>query len=574
KPHASYPFFHLRASSRKISEINVQGIAMGEISYFQHPMIRYGSLEERTYQVSIFKACLKAPTLVVLATGLGKTAIAAMVIAERLYRYKNTRALMMAPTRPLVEQHTRFLRNVLNIDGDHIVSLSGLLSPGERASLWAHAKVVVATPQVVLNDLNSGLVPLESYSIVVFDEAHRAVGDYPYVPIARKYWEISWYPLVLGLTASPGNRLEDIIEVCTNLGIYNIEFRSERDLEVRKYIFKKNIEVIRVEVSKDVLVARRLLLDVLRSILRNLKSLGILDIDDPARISVKQLVETLEKVSSSDFKNPQKPKIMMLLGLSLRLHHAIEILDRHGPDFATKYLKESLFKRGDKSSALMVNDQRVLLAYNLIKNKRNPKVDKIIEILNKALNEEGIPKAIVFVEYRDVANYLEHVINEKVPNAKAKLFVGQGYRKGVGMSQREQLEVIERFRRGDYNVLIATSVAEEGLDIPETDLVIFYEAIPSKVRTIQRKGRTGRHREGKVVILVSHTDYDVTKDTIYYHVTKEAEEKIRRLIKLALPKIREKNRELYNEFLIRNDIIKKSTKKRSTIFDFLKEDKI
>jgi len=545
---------------------------MEEIAYFQHPLIKYGSLEERSYQVSIFKACLKAPTLVVLATGLGKTAIAAMVIAERLHKYKNTRALMMAPTRPLVEQHTKFLREVLSVDSDKIVSLSGLLSPSERVSMWSHAKVVVATPQVVLNDLENGYVPLESYSIVVFDEAHRAVGDYPYVPIAKRYWEDAWYPLVLGLTASPGNRLEDIIEVCENLGIYNIEFRSERDPEVKKYIFKKDVQVIRVDVPREVLMARRLLLDVLKSIFKSLKSLNVLDTDDPSKISVRQLVELLDKISSEG-NDPQRPKIMMLLGLSLRLYHALEILDRHGPGFAARYLRESLFKRGGKGSALMVNDQRVLLAYNLIKNKRSPKVEKVVEILNNAINVEGIPKAIVFVEYRDVASFLEKAINENVPNARAKLFVGQGYRKGVGMSQREQLEIIERFRRGEYNVLIATSVAEEGLDIPETDLVVFYEAIPSKVRTIQRKGRTGRHRKGKVIILVSHTDYDSTRDSIYYYVTKEAEEKIKRLIKRAIPEIKKKNREIYREFLVKNGILEeKRPKRRPTVFDFIEED--
>jgi len=545
---------------------------MEEIAYFQHPLIKYGSLEERSYQVSIFKSCLKAPTLVVLATGLGKTAIAAMVIAERLHKYKNTRALMMAPTRPLVEQHTKFLREALRVDSNKIVSLSGLLSPSERVSMWSHAKVVVATPQVVLNDLENGYVPLESYSIVVFDEAHRAVGDYPYVPIAKRYWEDAWYPLVLGLTASPGNRLEDIIEVCENLGIYNIEFRSERDPEVKKYIFKKDVQVIRVDVPREVLMARRLLLDVLKSIFKSLKSLNVLDTDDPSKISVRQLVELLDKISSED-NDPQRPKIMMLLGLSLRLYHALEILDRHGPDFAAKYLRESLFKRGGKGSALMVNDQRVLLAYNLIKNKRSPKVEKVVEILNNAINVEGIPKAIVFVEYRDVASFLERTINDNVPNARAKLFVGQGYRKGVGMSQREQLEIIERFRKGEYNVLIATSVAEEGLDIPETDLVVFYEAIPSKVRTIQRKGRTGRHRKGRVIILVSHTDYDSTRDSIYYYVTKEAEEKIKRLIKRAIPEIKKKNREIYREFLVKNGILEeKRPKKRPTVFDFIEED--
>lgn len=75
------------------------------------------------------------------------------------------------------------------------------------------------------------------------------------------------------------------------------------------------------------------------------------------------------------------------------------------------------------------------------------------------------------------------------------------------MKQEEQAQVLESFRRGEFSVLVATSIAEEGLDIPEVDLVIFYEPIPNEIRYIQRRGRTGRRTSGSVIILVA-------KDTI------------------------------------------------------------
>jgi len=500
------------------------------------------------------RTCVRAPTLVVLATGLGKTAIAARVIAERLHKYPNTRALFMAPTRPLVEQHKTFLRRVMKIDVDKIVSLSGHISPEDRISLWTHAKIVVATPQVVLNDIERGIVPLESYSILVFDEAHRAVGDYPYVHIAKKYWEVAWYPLVLGLTASPGNRIEDLIEICTNLGIYNIEFRSESDPEVRKYLFEKKIRIVRVKMPQNALIARKLLADALSTILSLLKSMKIISSESPNKVSIRELTEKMEMISEAEMDQNTKSRALMYLGMALKLHHAIEVLDRHGPGFAREYLKEAIFKKGTRTSAVLTNDERILLAYNMLKDLENPKVEKVLEIVDEALNKRGVPKIIVFVEYRDVAKQLEELINQKVPNAKARIFIGQGLRKGVMMSQKEQIRVIESFRRGEYNVLVATSVAEEGLDIPETDLIIFYEAIPSKVRTIQRKGRTGRHRKGEIVILVSYTETGVTRDQIYFYVTSGAEKKIRDMIRRAMPKIKEKNKDLYKEFLERNGL--------------------
>ena len=66
-----------------------------------------------------------------------------------------------------------------------------------------------------------------------------------------------------------------------------------------------------------------------------------------------------------------------------------------------------------------------------------------------------------------------------------------------GLSQKKQIAALTRFREGEFKVLIATSVGEEGLDVPSTDLVIFYEPVPSEIRSIQRKGRTGRSASGK-----------------------------------------------------------------------------
>jgi Fanconi anemia group M protein len=87
--------------------------------------------------------------------------------------------------------------------------------------------------------------------------------------------------------------------------------------------------------------------------------------------------------------------------------------------------------------------------------------------------------------------------------------IGQSERSGKkGLKPREQIEVLDKFRKGDYNVLVATSVAEEGLDIPSADLVIFYEPVASEIRTIQRRGRTGRHREGEVMVLIAEGTRD------------------------------------------------------------------
>ena len=59
----------------------------------------------------------------------------------------------------------------------------------------------------------------------------------------------------------------------------------------------------------------------------------------------------------------------------------------------------------------------------------------------------------------------------------------------------------QKFRSGAFNVIVATSIGEEGLDIMEVDLVISFDANISPLRMIQRMGRTGRKHDGRVDIL-------------------------------------------------------------------------
>jgi Fanconi anemia group M protein len=133
----------------------------------------------------------------------------------------------------------------------------------------------------------------------------------------------------------------------------------------------------------------------------------------------------------------------------------------------------------------------------------DPKQEALKQIIQET--KRGI-KIIVFTQYRDTAREIVKNINE-IEGVRAVRFVGQMTKEGdAGLSQKEQLKILDGFIGGEFNVLVATQVAEEGLDIPSVDLVVFYEPVPSEIRAIQRRGRTGRKRAGKVVVLM-------TKDT-------------------------------------------------------------
>ncbi len=523
---------------------------MGE-EYVRHPLIREGALEYREYQVKIARECLKAPTLVILATGLGKTPIALMVIAERLYKNKGTKALFMAPTRPLIEQHKDFASKVLKID--KIACLSGEIPPERRDPLWTSSDLIFATPQVVQNDVERGTLNLSPFSIIVFDEAHRAVGDYAYVKIAKKYWEVAKRPLVLGLTASPGNTPEHIIEVCKNLGIVRIEYRKETDPDVAPYVHRREIRIVQVELPREALLARRLLSDAYKDAVKVLISAGFLREKRPDKVPIREIIAVGKEIEKRAKKNPSYYKYMISVAAAMKIHHAIEMLDRQGPKFAAEYIYENILRGKNKTSSLLSEDNRIWMAYHKLKRLENPKIEALKRILKEEISKGKAERAIIFVEYRKVAKEIEEEIS-KIPGIRAKRFVGQGSReRDRGMSQREQVKTIEEFKLGKYNVLVATSVAEEGLDIPETDLVIFYEAVPSKVRAIQRKGRTGRRRPGEIVILVTKgATREATRDQIYYFITRRAERKISQLIYEVRPKIYVINKHFYKIFKERN----------------------
>ena len=151
---------------------------------------------------------------------------------------------------------------------------------------------------------------------------------------------------------------------------------------------------------------------------------------------------------------------------------------------------------------------------------------KLVELQNIADNEiqaNSSVKIMIFNQYRDNALDIAQKLNT-IANVKAKIFVGQQKKGETGLSQKEQKQMLDDFRNGLFNVLVATSIGEEGLDIPRVDLVIFYEPIPSAIRNIQRRGRTGRQEKGRVIILMAKG----TRDEAYRWVAHHKEKKMHR----------------------------------------------
>ncbi|MCS7118811.1 MAG: DEAD/DEAH box helicase [Archaeoglobaceae archaeon] len=491
------------------------------MEYVTHPLIREETIERRIYQLAIATNALLKNTLVIIPTGLGKTAIAVLVLASRLLN-ENGRALFLAPTRPLVDQHANFLKKTLKIGEDEIVAISGEDVPEKRVKLWETARVIVATPQVVENDIIASRINLEDFVLLIFDEAHRAVGNYSYVFIAREYIQRSKKPLILALTASPGSDQERVLEIIKNLFIEGIEIRTEFDDDVKPYVSEKEIEWISLDVPKEIIIVREKLEQSIKIRIKKLKDLGI---EIPEKATKRELLE-FQQILQNEIASSQRTELFetsSLLAEILKLSHAVELLETQSIEsfrnYARKLLKEGAMKGSSKASKNIASDPnfRNALTLALRITKEHPKILKLKEIVSDQLKNKPDSRIIVFTNYRDSADFLVSELSKITPSAK---FVGQADRENEkGMKQREQIEVLEKFREGIYKLIVATSIGEEGLDIPSTDLVIFYEAIPSEIRAIQRKGRTGRGRKGRIIVLMARG----TRDEAYYFISLKKE---------------------------------------------------
>ncbi|HTX44213.1 MAG TPA: DEAD/DEAH box helicase, partial [Methanocella sp.] len=498
--------------------------------FVSHPLIKPQTVASRDYQLTLADRALEKSSLIVLPTGLGKTIIALLVMANRLKDGK--KILMLSPTKPLVEQHAAFLRRALVIEPEQVAVFTGSVPPEDRENIWKRSRVIVSTPQVIENDVLMKRFDLRDVSLIVFDEAHRATGDYAYVYIAKKYTDQATGPLILGITASPGSTPEKINEVKQNLFIEHVELKTEQDPDVAPYIYEKDVEWVKVDVPDKAAEIKILLDSLMDDRLGRLRAMGVIS---NQHVNKKELLFLQSKLQASIAKggSPESYKAVSILAEIMKIEHAVDLIQTQGVVPLKKYFErlkeEAGSKGGSKATKRLMQDARLLGAMRVagMADEVNPKTEKVIEIVRGQLKEKPKSRIIVFTNFRDTADFVSREL-VKVEGVKPVRFVGQASKlNDRGLTQKRQVEILNSFRAGEFNTLIATSVAEEGLDIPSTDLVVFYEPVPSEIRSIQRRGRTGRNAVGRVVVLISRG----TRDEGTYRVSQAKEKKMYRTMR-------------------------------------------
>ncbi len=474
------------------------------MEYVSAPGIAPNSLEFRKYQMNISAKCLEENTLVILPTGLGKTAVALLVSANILEKGK--KVLMLAPTKPLVEQHHSFFERM--ISGHSVGVMNGLQAPQKRQSIIENNEFIVSTPQTVSNDLINGTYSLDVFGLVIFDEAHRGTGNYAYVNVAKF---VPGNARIIGMTASPGSDLKKIAQVCANLCLTNIEVRTDDDPDVSPYVFDTYVNRLTVRMPEDLMEISNKLKGLLDHYFFELNKLHLTSPGwPPSTKHMLHIGQTLQMRLARGERTNMVYRGLTVQSICIKILHAINLAETQGMTVLKTYLRSlnaaAESEDSSKADKELVSRAEYLSVWEIVRtsNTEHPKISRLLGLVSQILDSEPDNKIIVFAQYRESCDVIADKLSV-VSAAKVCKLIGQA---NGGLKQKEQIGILDKFRNGEYNIVVSTSVGEEGLDIASTNAVIFYEPIPSEIRTIQRRGRTGRKNDGEVYVLVASGTMD------------------------------------------------------------------
>ncbi|XP_070571081.1 Fanconi anemia group M protein-like [Ptychodera flava] len=541
---------HYRGSDAGSSAANDDGIAG-----FDHSAgnlwIYPTNYPIRDYQYNIVQQALFKNTMVTLPTGLGKTFIAAVVMYNFYRWYAQGKIAFMAPTKPLVAQQIEACYNIMGIPQDHTAEMTGSMPPTERLRAWKEKRVFFLTPQVMMNDLSRGACPSTDVKCLVIDEAHKALGNHAYCQVVRELVRYTQQFRVLALSATPGGDIKGVQQVLNNLLISHVEIRSEESIDIQPYVHERKVEKMVVKLDEEIKEIKDRYVQILSIYVNRLIQRRVLYKREVTSLSKFMILKAREDFRCNPPTNIQgKAQQGMVEGdfaMSISLYHGYELLLQHGmrslysflqsmidgskgssrarselsrnPDFISlldtlrdKYQDDSnqsvnvsgLFSTPGKTSVKPTNKPFVI---------SHPKMGKLREVVlehfHKSANtgeEDGVSTRImIFSQYRDSVQEITDMLNQHQTTVQVMSFIGQASagKNTKGFSQKEQLRVVKAFRQGGYNTLVSTCVGEEGLDIGDVDLIICYDAHKSPIRLVQRMGRTGRKRQGRIVMLVT-----------------------------------------------------------------------
>ncbi|MEM5861067.1 MAG: DEAD/DEAH box helicase [Candidatus Aenigmatarchaeota archaeon] len=499
--------------------------------YVKNRWIVENAIEKREYQEKIAEIASRKNTLCVLPTAMGKTIIALLTATKILDRHPNKKILFLAPTRPLVEQHKKTFERFLKL-GLELVSITGKIRSEKRVDFYKKADIIFSTPQCIKNDLKHGLISLKDFSLLIVDEAQHSIGNYAYTYIASEFMKQTYnLGIILALTASPSANYSKIREIKKNLFVEHVEVRTERDEDVKKYLKPIEIEWVEVNLPPEIEELRNFLQTLREENIKKLASFGF-------NLNKSSTRKDLISIQNKIMKNYEETKDKIFLGLLsfvaeiMKIDYMIELLETQATEafkeFVKKIMESTKEKKIGADARLVKKIAPAIDKINMIKN--HPKMEKLKEIIKEELKNKDT-RIIIFAQFRATVKVIKEEI-KKIEGCKPIVLIGQRGKDGI--KQKEQVELVKLYDSGVYNTLITTSIGEEGIHLGSATVAIFFEPVPSEIRMIQRRGRVGREKPGKIYILITKG----TRDQAYYWASYHREKRMRRI----LERIKTKNK--------------------------------
>ena len=366
-----------------------------QTTFINHPLLRKNLLQFREYQKNISSFALNKNTLVILPTALGKTIISLLVSINTLYNYRDKRILILAPTRPLVNQHWKSFVSYIKLPNDQTAVVTGKIPPYARTIVWNNdaIRLVFSTPEVVRNDIKEKRVSLENFFLIVFDEAHRAVKDYAYTFIADQYVRHCSFPLILGLTASPGSEKNKIQEICNNLYIEHLEYKTEEDADVKRFINPIDISWEWFDLPSEYHYVKSILKTMLEEKLNWLTSRNIVT-KNSKWIFKRDLISLGDELRRTLLTLPEEQRrslyfALMQQSIALSLMYCIELMESQGFNSLGTFLNRT---QGEdtKSHKMLIGDNRIKEIRRLIEqlNIEHPKIQYLIKVLRERFDSQ------------------------------------------------------------------------------------------------------------------------------------------------------------------------------------------
>ena len=351
--------------------------------------------------------------------------------------------------------------------------------------------------------------------------------NYSYTFVVKVFKDQSEHPRILGLTASPGSDKEKVREICDNLDIEEVEVRTRESEDVIPYLQKLTFDLVKIDFPQELQDIRTLLKALYDKKVEELRNRKLI-FKQVTKVTLLELQIKLRNMMLAGNNNFNILRGISVCAQVIKIGHAIELVETQTLETLVSYLNGIYSRAKEKKSKAVVQivnshefQNSYILATKLSEQGfEHPKLAKLLEIIQETLKENSNAKILVFAQYRDTGA----AINERLKKIgiKSAVFIGQAKKKLVdGLSQKEQHAILTKFKQGELNCLISTSIGEEGLDIPEVNLVVFYEPVPSAIRKIQRAGRTARLAPGRLIILMTKGTRDEISHWAAYHKEKK-----------------------------------------------------